>query len=766
MQMERSGSNPDSRAGADNWRSGYQAPAVNLPKGGGAIKGIGEKFSANPVTGTGSLSVPVFTSPGRSGFGPQLSLSYDSGAGNGPFGFGWTLALPSITRKTDKGLPQYLDASESDVFVLSGAEDLVPVLRADGQRHGDRTSVPGFLIQRYRPRIEGLFARVERWTELATGDVHWRSISKDNILSVYGRDADSRIADPIDPTRIFTWLICQTRDDKGHAVVYEYQREDGQGVDLTLPQERNRGPADDARRTANRYLKRIHYGNRTPLLVEGQRPRELPAVAPEGWLFEAVLDYGDHPGTAPAPQPTAPWHYRQDPFSSYRSGFEVRTTRRCERVLMFHHFDGEPGVGRDCLVRSTDFDYSNEANPTDARNPIYTFLQAVTQTGYRRDGAGGYVSRSLPPVEFEYTPGQVQSRVEDIPSEALQNLPVGMDEATYQWIDLHGEGIPGILTEQAGAWYYKRNLSPLDEGQTVKFGPLEQVAIKPNTSLASGARFMDLAGDGLPDLVMLDGPMPGLYEHDEAESWQPFRPLTSRPNRPMGDPNLRMLDLDGDGHADLLITEDAAFVIHLSLGEAGFGAARRIAQALDEEKGPRLVFAEVQQTIFLADMSGDGLTCSEVRSGRAVFQGEGQAMSVGVSIHVSGCRHAAPIRLSVVGLASCAAPQERVVQMATPALQTPAPGSAASKIQLRGMANEVKVVDIRAQKRAGLLTVQTEIVNGAATNRTLYWRYRRLDEAGMQVGDDESWKPLPSAISPRCCAAVPSSHVRPISVSR
>src|SRR5437773_352319 len=99
------------------------APQLNLPKGGGAIRGIGEKFAANPVTGTGSLSVPIYTSPGRSGFGPQLSLSYDSGSGNTPFGFGWSLSLPSITRKTDKGLPQYLDTADSDVFILSGAED-------------------------------------------------------------------------------------------------------------------------------------------------------------------------------------------------------------------------------------------------------------------------------------------------------------------------------------------------------------------------------------------------------------------------------------------------------------------------------------------------------------------------------------------------------------------------------------------------------------------------------------------------------------------
>src|SRR5499425_2530861 len=101
-------------------------PAISPPRGGGAIRGIGEKFAANPVTGTGSMSVPIATSPGRLGFGPQLSLAYDSGSGNGPFGFGWSLSLPSITRKTDKGLPQYRDDEESDVFLLSGAEDLVP----------------------------------------------------------------------------------------------------------------------------------------------------------------------------------------------------------------------------------------------------------------------------------------------------------------------------------------------------------------------------------------------------------------------------------------------------------------------------------------------------------------------------------------------------------------------------------------------------------------------------------------------------------------
>src|SRR5262249_22528131 len=174
------------------------------------------------------MTVPIATSPGRSGFDPQLSLSYDSGAGNGPFGFGWSLSVPSITRKTDKGLPQYHDAIDSDVFILSGAEDLVPVLVQNSQGTWARENklprtVNGvtYRIDRYRPRVEGLFARIERWTNIADPtDVFWRSISKENITTWYGKTANSRIADPADQSRVFSWLICQSHDDKGNVIVY------------------------------------------------------------------------------------------------------------------------------------------------------------------------------------------------------------------------------------------------------------------------------------------------------------------------------------------------------------------------------------------------------------------------------------------------------------------------------------------------------------------------------------------------------------------
>jgi len=138
-------------------------PSISLPKCGDAIRGMGEKFAAHPVTGTGSMSVPIASSPGRSGFGPQLSLSYDSGTGNGHFGFGWGQLRPSITRKADKGLPQCFDAEESDVFILSGAEDLAPVLAQDAHGKWGRENPPPHLINEVTYRIKHCRPHCERF---------------------------------------------------------------------------------------------------------------------------------------------------------------------------------------------------------------------------------------------------------------------------------------------------------------------------------------------------------------------------------------------------------------------------------------------------------------------------------------------------------------------------------------------------------------------------------------------------------------------------
>lgn len=618
-------SNGDTRSGTEP--SPFTPPQISLPKGGGAIRGIDEKFAANPVTGTGSLSIALPVSPGRSGFGPKLSLEYDSGSGNGVFGFGWKLSLPSITRRTDKGLPQYRDNVESDIFVLSGAEDLVPVLLADGagQRRYDEFERDGYLVKRYRPRIEGLFARIERWTRIETGEAHWRSLSKDNVLTVYGLDSASRIADPENPDHVFSWLICRSYDDTGNAIVYDYVAENARGVDKTRSSEQHRA------REANRYPKRIRYGNRAPLLLDPEkRSFRTSHLAPQkldgaGWMFEVVFDYGkghyweeppDDEGRVFAHacvEPGSDWPARRDAFSTYRSGFEIRTYRLCRRVLMFHHFPEELGT-EPCLVRSTAFEYREK--------PFGSFLARVVQSGHRRREDGRYLTRSLPPLDLFYTASPLEDpafkgyRLEEVDPESLVNLPGGIDDTQYRLLDLDGEGIAGVLTEEADAWLYKPNLG------NGRFGAIRTVAHRPSLASLQERRqqFMDLTGDGVLDLVDFAPSDPGFFERKPDTAWAGFRPFQALPVQDWTDPNLRFVDVTGDGIADILVTEDDAFTWHPSLLAEGFGRGRRVPVPTDEERGPRVVFADNTQSIHLADMTGDGLSdLVRIRNGEICY---------------------------------------------------------------------------------------------------------------------------------------------------
>jgi RHS repeat-associated protein len=633
-QDRRDGSKSDSSS------FGPTAPALTVPKGGGAIRGIGEKFAANPVTGTASMTFPIPTSPGRSGFGPDLTLSYDSGHGNGPFGFGWSLSVPSITRKTDKGLPLYRDDEESDVFILSGAEDLVPVLLSDGRRFEDASTAASYTIHRYRPRIEGLFARIERWTHQRSGEIHWRSISRENVTSIYGKSRESRVSDPADPSeghrRVFAWLLCQSYDDKGNAILYEYLPEDDRGVAHEQTNERNRI------RTANRYLKRIRYGNQTP-----NRDAEWNATDPallDDWLFEVIFDYDEghyedldldpsrreeeqHRFARAWPAPRRRWSVRPDAFSSHRSGFEIRTYRRCHRVLMFHRF-AELG-DEPCLVRSTDFDYSDldyskpvaiEAELAHQGSTRFaSFICRMTQSGFVRDAGATpprYLKKSYPPVEIEYSKAEIHDVIKQLDRDSVENLPAGFFGAHYRWVDLEGEGVSGILSEEASAWFYKPNLG---DG---RFGPMEPVGLTPSLAALNGGRqqLLDLSGDGQLDLVAFSGPAPGFFERTEDRTWEPFRIFKHLPNISWSDSNLRFIDLDGDGHADILITEQDVFTWYPSMAEEGFGPPRRIYIPSDEERGPRLVAADGTQSIYLADMSGDGLTdVVRVRNGEICY---------------------------------------------------------------------------------------------------------------------------------------------------
>ncbi len=586
-------------------------PSISLPKGGGAIKGIDEKFSVNAVNGTASFSIPLPFSPAR-GASPALSLSYNSGAGNGVFGLGWNLSLPSIKRKTGKQLPQYLDGIDSDTFLFSEAEDLVPEFKkeidgsftkdADGNYViKEKDSANGlFTIRFYKPRIEGLFARIERWRHKTTGEMKWRVITKENVTTLFGWGTASRISAPKDTNKIFEWLPEFVFDDKGNCAHYSYKKEDDKGFKTSLLHNRNRTKNGNLTYT-NLYLEKVLYSNKTSYKnFTDSRPAETD------YLFQAVFDYGEYD---PNPQYTKikDWDFRTDAYSDYKSGFEIRTTRLCKRVLLFHHFaeltDGS------ALVKSLNFGYGASTEED------FTFLKSITSYGYIKQADGTYTHKSLPPIEFDYQQHDWNPDVKSIAEGNVVQVPVGLDEPLYQFTDLFNEGLSGILTEQAGSWYYKRNLG---DG---KFEQAKPVSSRPSfAGLGGKLQLTDLDADGGKQLVSYGTQPKGYFELADGNEWQGLRPFKSLPNIDFSDANTRMLDLDGDGKPEIVISEDQVFTWYQSEGRNGYGQAHKTLKALNEEEGPHIVFADSKQSIYLADMSGHGMTdIVRIRNGEVCY---------------------------------------------------------------------------------------------------------------------------------------------------
>lgn len=409
-------------------------PQISLPKGGGALKGIDEKFSVNTSNGTTSLSIPLPITEGRNGFQPLLSLDYNSGSGNSPFGLGWNLTLPAIQRKTEKKLPLYLKDEESDVFMFSGVEDLVPALKKEGDVWiNDEESTGSDHVKKYWPRTEGLFSRIEKVQPAGSNSFYWKVTSRNNIVTFFGLTSAHRIADPADSSKIFKWLPEISFDDKGNYILYEYKQEDIENVANSLF-EKNR--LTGLATAVNQYVKRVKYGNIRPYYPDYNNSSIIYApVMPvdDEFLFEVVFDYGEHGDDEY--NETSLWPARADAYSDYRAGFDIRTRRLCRRIMMFHHFTNrEFGLADNddripYLVKSLDLEYSFSSE----QHPEVTYLESARQTGYKKI-ASGYEKRSLPSMEFTYQPLKWNKTIESISPENITNAPAGWAIITIGWI--------------------------------------------------------------------------------------------------------------------------------------------------------------------------------------------------------------------------------------------------------------------------------------------------------------------------------------------
>lgn len=520
---------------------------ISLPQGGGAIHGIGETFSPDLHTGTGNFTVPVALPPGRRGFQPQLSLVYSTGNGNGPFGLGWSLNIPGVSRKTSRGIPRYRDErgplSERDVFLLSGAEDLVPV--ADGTG-----------VVRYRPRTEGLFARVEHHVD-ARSD-HWRVFAKDGLVSTYGTPEclgvdPAVVADPEARSKAFAWRLTRTEDPLGNLIEYEYERDLGDTSEHLWDQ---------------LYLKRIQYAD-----YETAGPDGKPV---NSFLISVTFLYEDRP----------------DPFSDHRAGFEIRTRRRCHAIEVRTHAD------RERLTRVYHLVYLDQRGLPAERLPSNgaSLLSQVLVEGVDDDRR-----ESLPPLELGYTTFEPEQRRYQPFTGPTGSRPArSLADRECELVDLFGNGLPAVLEFNGQVRYWRnRGNGRFDLARTMETAP---AGVRLG---APGVQLLDADGNGRTDLMVIDGARGGYYPLTFDGQWNKrgFVPYRSVPSVNLDAPDVRLLDLDGDGVTDALRT-GRLFELYYNDPDHGWSEVE-LRKRTDRSAFPDVSFDDPR--VKLGDMTGDGL---------------------------------------------------------------------------------------------------------------------------------------------------------------
>lgn len=516
------------------------------------MQGIGEKFSPDPHTGTGNFTIPLAMPGGRNRFQPQLNLIYSTGNGNGVFGLGWTLNVPGVTRKTSQGIPRYrddaADLAERDTFVLSGAEDLVPLGVVN-----DETSTQATL---YRPRTEGLFAEILRYRS-PTYD-YWRVRSKDGLLGYYGTNPAAGecpaypppgspapdpaiVSKPGDLKDVFRWHLTMTKDPFGNRIEYLYGSDSGD---------------EPGHRWTRPILRCIRYG-------------DYGDPANPQFLVTVTFEYEDRP----------------DAFSEYRAGFEIRTAKRCKAILIQTHAD------RDYTVRRYDIEYGSSG---------FNGLSLLTRLHVVGFDDAGNEGRELPPVDFGYTRFHPEDQTRRDFYPVRGELSSSLANPNVDLVDLFGNGLPDIL-EMNGAVRYWRNLG---NGRFDVPRPMQDAPAGFALSDA-GVQLLDADGDGRTDLLVTQPALAGYFPLRFGARWDrdSMRKYRTAPTFSMEDPEVRLVDLTGNGVTDA-VRSGARLECFFNNPQGGWQETRWV-ERLALDAFPNVNFSDPR--VRLDDMTGDRL---------------------------------------------------------------------------------------------------------------------------------------------------------------
>jgi RHS repeat-associated protein len=269
---------------------------------------------------------------------------------------------------------------------------------------------------------------------------------------------------------------------------------------------------------------------------------------------------------------------RPDPILTVRPGFPHE---RRHRLTTIEVQAARTSTGTFATYRAYGLEYSV------SRWTGRSLLTAVTVTGFGPDGA----SRSLPPLVFGYVdPDLADRRWREvggaIPGRSLADPNLTLARQS-------GSGLPDLLeTTPTGHWL-RENVGD------ARFDTPRRVPSPAGVLLGDRGSFIsDLSGDGFGDLVV-DGGVRA-YRGVPGGGWGAPYESAKAPSVELEAPDVRIVDLNGDGVPDALRVGVGGWTVFLNSGEGRWLPGARV-----EGLVPPLRLEDPR--VQLTDLSGDGI---------------------------------------------------------------------------------------------------------------------------------------------------------------